>query len=123
MFAKLAYQQGLQVPTLILMRHLVLLIGAYCLGKFRGINFDLRIYPRESIKLVFKRAFLNMVSKSMQYAAISLIPLTLSSCISFTTGPIFAAIIAFLLIKERLSNPEMVAIALGICGTAMLTVP
>jgi drug/metabolite transporter (DMT)-like permease len=64
-----------------------------------------------------------MISKSMQYAAISLIPLTLSSCISFTTGPIFSALIAFILIKEKLTRPEMIAIALGICGTAMLTVP
>ena len=122
-FAKLAYERGLQVPTFILMRHLVLLVGAYCFGKLRGISFDLRIYPRESIKLVFKRAFLNMISKSMQYAAISYIPLTLSSCISFTTGPIFSAIIAFLLIKEKLARSELVAIAIGISGTAMLTMP
>jgi drug/metabolite transporter (DMT)-like permease len=45
-FAKLAYERGLQVPTFILMRHLVLLIGAFFFGKLRGISFDLRIYPR-----------------------------------------------------------------------------
>ena len=122
-FAKLAYERGLQVSTFILIRHLVLLSGAYTFGKLRKINFDLRVYPRESVKLVFKRAFLGMISKSMQYAAISYIPLTLSSCISFTTGPIFAAIIAFILIKEKLSSIEILAIAMGITGTAMLTMP
>lgn len=64
-FAKLAYQRGLQVPTFILIRHFVLLVGAYLGGKLRNINFDLRAYPRESIKLVFKRSFLGMMSKSM----------------------------------------------------------
>lgn len=64
-----------------------------------------------------------MISKSMQYAAISYIPLTIASCISFTTGPIFSAIIAFGLIREKLTVIEIFAVGLGIVGTAMLTMP
>ena len=122
-FAKLAYERHLKITTFILMRHLVLLTGAYIFGKLRGINFDYRAYPRKTINLVLKRCILSAISKSMQYAAISFIPLTLSICISFTTGPIFNAILAFLLIREKLSGLELLAIALGILGTAMLTMP
>lgn len=122
-FAKLGYEQGLAVPTFILIRHMVLFIGSYTFGKLRGINFDVRAYPRDAMSLVFQRCIIGSVSKSMQYGAISLIPLTLSSCISFTTGPMFSALVAFLLIGEKLSRAEVVALALGIIGTAMLTMP
>ena len=101
-FAKLAYERGLTITTFILMRHLVLLIGSYTFGKIRGINFDMRAYSPKTRSLLLKRCVMSAISKSMQYAAISLIPLTLSSCISFTTGPIFNAILAFLLIGEKL---------------------
>lgn len=100
-----------------------MLTGAYLFGKLRAINFDLRVYPRESIKLAFQRSILGLISKTMQYAAISYIPLTLSSCISFTTGPIFSAIIAFIIIREKLTCVEICAVTLGITGTAMLTMP
>lgn len=122
-FAKLGYERGLQVPTFIFIRHLVLLIGSYTAGKCRGINFDLRIYPKDSMRLLSKRVLIGLFSKSMQYAAISYIPLTLSSCISFTTGPIIAALLAFFIIGERLTIGETSAIIFGILGTAMLTMP
>jgi drug/metabolite transporter (DMT)-like permease len=47
----------------------------------------------------------------------------MSSCVSFTTGPIFAGLLAFILIKEKLSLSEVVAILFGIVGTTMLTMP
>jgi drug/metabolite transporter (DMT)-like permease len=52
-----------------------------------------------------------------------MIPLSLSSTISFNTGPIFAAILAFILIGENLSNIEILVILFSIIGTTMLTMP
>jgi len=75
------------------------------------------------MKIVIFRSVLNLISKTMQYSAIALIPLALSSTISFTTGPIFAALLAWVLIREHLSPIEMVVIILGILGTTMLTMP
>mgnify|MGYP006114563743 CR=1 FL=1 len=47
----------------------------------------------------------------------------MSSCISFTTGPIFAGLLAFILINEKLNFREVVAILSGIIGTSMLIMP
>lgn len=47
----------------------------------------------------------------------------MSSCVSFTTGPIFAGLVAYILIGEKLSMSEVVAILFGILGTMMLTMP
>jgi drug/metabolite transporter (DMT)-like permease len=96
---------------------------SYVFGKLRGISFDLRQYDAKIIGIIFFRSFLSLISKSCQYAAIAYIPLALSSTISFTTGPIFAAIFAFVLIREKLSVTEFVTILLGILGTTILTMP
>jgi drug/metabolite transporter (DMT)-like permease len=47
----------------------------------------------------------------------------MSSCVSFTTGPIFAAVLAFVMIREKLKCNEIVPILLGIIGTCMITMP
>ena len=106
-------------------RHLVLAIGSYIIGKCI-LKADFRVwkaYPLDILKLIIFRSILNTISKTCQYAAISYIPLALSSTISFTTGPIFAAILAFIIIKERLSPIECGAVTLGILGTTLLTMP
>lgn len=123
-FAKLAYEKGFQVSRFILVRHFVLFFASFTIGKFiRGIDFDLRKQDPQVIKLLIFRSFLNLVSKSCQFAAIALMPLALSSTISFTTGPIFAALLAYIIIRERLTIVEMGVIAFGILGTAMITMP
>lgn len=124
MFAKLAYENGLTVTRFILIRHLNLFVLSYLYGKFfQGIDFDLRKHDGKSIKFLFIRAVISMISKTCQYSAIAMIPLALSSTISFTTGPVFAALLAFVLIREKLNVQEGVTIALGIVGTTMLTMP
>lgn len=123
-FAKLAYNRGLPVSRLILMRFMMLGIGSYVYGRFvRKTSFDLKQYDKKQIRLVFFRAFISLTSKGLQYTAILFIPLSLSSCISFTTGPVFAAILAFILIKEKLKLNEVVPIICGIVGTMMITMP
>ena len=69
------------------------------------------------------RSALNFASKICQFSAVAFIPLTLSSIISFMTGPLIAAIIAFILIREQLSIIEGVTIGLGVLGTVILTMP
>ena len=123
-FAKLAYERGMIISRFVMMRFGVLLIASYLFGKIvRKTNFDLRKYDRKSICFVFSRSCLSLVSKVMQYSAISYIPLSMSSCISFTTGPIFAAILSFILIREKLTLTEILCIVFGIIGTMMLTMP
>lgn len=123
-FAKLAYNKGLLVSRFVLARFLVLFIMSYLFGKFvRKTDFDLRKYDKKVICVVFGRSCLSLTSKCMQYAAISYIPLSMSSCISFTTGPIFAAILAFIMIREKLKINELIPILLGIVGTCMITMP
>lgn len=123
MFAKLAYKRGLSVSKFIFIRHLVLTMGSFTFGKIRGYNLNIFSYDPEIVMLVFLRAGFGLISKTCQYAAISFIPLTLSSCISFTTGPIFAAILAFAVLGERLSVMESISVASGVIGTSMLTMP
>ena len=122
--AKLAYNNGMIVTRLVLMRFSILALLSYTYGKlFRKTDFDLRKYDKSMIGIVFFRSALSLFSKTCQYAAISYIPLSMSSCISFTTGPILAGLLAFLLIREKLSTSECVAILFGILGTMMLTMP
>ena len=103
-FAKMAYEKGILVSRFVMIRFLMLLVLSYTFGKLvRKTDFDLRKYDKKIVGVIFFRSTLSLVSKSMQYAAISMIPLSMSSCISFTTGPIFATILAFILIREKLT--------------------
>jgi drug/metabolite transporter (DMT)-like permease len=123
-FAKLAYNNGMIVSRFILTRFIILFVMSYIFGKFvRGTNFDLRKYDKKVLMIVFGRSCLSLLSKTMQYSAISYIPLSMSSCISFTTGPIFAAILAFVMIREKLKFNEILPIIFGIVGTCMITMP
>ena len=107
----------------ILIRHTVLLVLSYSIGKCKKVNFDYRKQNRSVVLIILLRAFLGMISKSANYASISFIPLTLSGCIGYCTGPIFAAGVAYILIREKLSCFELVAIMFGILGTAIMTMP
>ena len=103
MFAKLSFERGLPITRFILMRSLVLWLASYVFGKvFRKTSFNLKKYRKKMIGVIFFRAVMSLISKTMQYSAIAYIPLSLSSCISFTTGPVIAAALAFLLINETL---------------------
>ena len=52
-----------------------------------------------------------------------MVPLTVSSCIYFTTGPIFAGLLGLVCICEMLSCREFTIIMLSLVGTLMVTVP
>jgi drug/metabolite transporter (DMT)-like permease len=120
----LAYEQGINVSRVLFFRFFTLFSASYIFGRFvRKIDFNLLKYDRNVILIIVFRSLLSMCSKSMQYSAISYIPLSLSSVISFTTGPIFAGILAFVLIGEKLSIVEATTIFFGICGTILITMP
>jgi len=123
-FAKMAYSKGMLVSRFVMIRFLMIWVCSYIFGKLvRKTNFDLRQYDKKIIGLIFFRSFLSLISKTMQYASISYIPLAMSSCISFTTGPIFSALLAFILLKEKLTCSESFSITCGIIGTIMITMP
>lgn len=73
--------------------------------------------------MLLLRSALNFASKLCQFSAVAFIPLTISSIIHFMCGPIIAALMAFILIRESLSVVEGVTIALGVLGTVILTMP
>jgi drug/metabolite transporter (DMT)-like permease len=124
LFAKLAYNDGLTVSRFIVMRFAVLAIGSYLFGRFsRGVNFDIRLYDKKQIKLIVIRALITIVAKAMQYTSILIIPVSVASCISFAAGPIIAYLVAFMLIREKLSVSEVIPMVCGIIGTFMITMP
>lgn len=123
-FAKLGFEHGLVVSRLLLMRHGITLIGSFTWGTLvRGVDFNLTKYPRKAMSIVFFRSFLAMISKYMQYSSIAFIPLSMSSTVSFTTGPIFGAVIAWFAITEFVNYRQFIAILFGILGTIMITMP
>jgi drug/metabolite transporter (DMT)-like permease len=123
-FAKLAYSNGMLVTRFIMMRFFLLAALSYIVGKScRKQDFDIRKLSKNTIGYVILASSIGLVSKSMQYSAVKYIPLSMSSCVSFTSGPIFAGLLAFLLIREKLSIGEIIAILFGIVGTMMLTMP
>jgi drug/metabolite transporter (DMT)-like permease len=121
---KLAFERGIEVAKVTFTRSFFQLLMSYSFGKLvLGISFDLSEYDPRLIKMLFGRGFLGLLSKMSQFYSIENIPLSLSSTISFTTGPILAAFLAFALLGELLSKGESIGVGVGIVGTTMLTMP
>lgn len=124
LFAKLAFDEGFSVAHFMLLRHVSQIFYSFGFGKYvRGCNFNPSAYGMEVYLVLLLRSALNFASKLCQFSAIAFIPLALSSIIHFMTGPLIAAIIAFILIREKLSVVEGITIALGVLGTVILTMP
>lgn len=114
----------MSIAGFILIRHLILSLGAYIFGKCaRGVNFDLKIYQASHLKGLFFNGFMAVIAKTLQYASFAMIPLTLSSCIIFSSSTWFAALIALIIIKETLSIGETVRMVLSMIGVLMITMP
>ena len=63
--AKLAYNDGMILSRLVLMRYVVLVALSYSFGKLvRKTDFDIRKYDFGAIMLVFFRSALNLFSKT-----------------------------------------------------------
>ena len=99
-------------------------ICSYAFGKvIRKTNFDLRIYNKSAVIISIIISFISLISYIMLANAIEYIPLTISSCLSFTTGPIFGWLLAFVFLQETLNYKEVVCIVCGIIGALMITMP
>lgn len=123
-FNKEAYERGLSVAQFLFLRHIVLLVGSMLLGHFcRGVNFDLRVYERDHLKIPFYRSILAIFAKLMAYSSVAMIPLTMSSCIQFVTAPMFAALVALICICEKLSCADTASVAVSLLGVLMVTMP
>lgn len=124
LFAKLSFEAGMKVPHFILWRHVYQALFSSSFGMaVRGVSFNLFNYSSEVNKVLIGRSLINTISKSMQFASIAYIPLSLSSTISFTTGPMFAAVLAFIVIGERLDCLDVTTISFGVLGTVVLSMP
>lgn len=113
----------MNVMGFVFIRHVLLSLGAYVFGKFRGVNFDLRTYKSSHLKGLFVKGSICIVSKSLQYASFAMIPLTLSSCLYFSSMSWFAALVALMAICETLSCWEVVRILISMIGVVMVTMP
>ena len=123
-FSKQAYERGLSVAQFLLIRHLCLLFFSYSIGRFcMKINFDMRQYSVEQLRIPMIQAVLALFAKIMAYQGIFMIPLTVSSCIYFTSAPVFAGLLGLMCICERLNLRETLTIALSIVATLMVTMP
>jgi len=78
-------------------------IGSFLTAKCIQKTSVFSSYNSSNTIFIFLRSFVSCLSKCCQYGAVALIPLALSSTIQFTTGPVIGAIMAFILIKEKLS--------------------
>lgn len=122
--AKLAFESGVSIAHFFLFRGLSQTVFSYLLGKhYRGTNFSFNEINNEARFVLLTRSSVNAISKVIQLLAISFIPLALSSTISFTTGPLFAAMVAFIVLQEHLTTIEMLTVSLGVLGTVILTMP
>lgn len=101
-----------------------LLIFSYVIGKTcLNVNFDVRQYTFEQLRIPMIQAVLALFAKVMAYAGFYMIPLTIASCVYFTVAPIFAALLGFMCICEMLTCREVITIALSLIGTFMVTMP
>lgn len=69
-----------------------------------------------------KRAMLGMTGMFFTFGAPILLPLALATTLGFTT-PIFAVILAALLLKERVGPVRWLAVALGFAGVVIIAQP
>ncbi|UVC11030.1 DMT family transporter [Rhizobium sp. TH2] len=76
------------------------------------------IYPR----FVITRGLILATNTAMFYYSISLIPLADAYVLAFT-GPIFVALLAFLVLGERLSVLATIGVVLGFVGVVIATRP
>jgi len=60
----MAYEGGITISRYMLIRHIILIMGSYAMGKSRGVNFDLRVHNKDGMKLIAMRTCSAFMSKT-----------------------------------------------------------
>lgn len=116
-FALFAYQAGATVPTLLFLRFLL-----------AAALFFLLLFAKKEIVKPTKRQLLALfglggVLYTLQsfsfFSAVSYIPASLAALLLYTF-PVFVAILAFLLEKERLTKQTVISILLSLVGLTLV---
>jgi drug/metabolite transporter (DMT)-like permease len=117
---KYAFEQGASlVETLLLRTSLALpwiLLWVFATGK------GLKALIPNSWRAQTSRALLGLTSVSLAFYTISLLPLAEATVILFLS-PLFAALLAALLLKEKLHLKQIVAIFAGLLGVVIVAQP
>lgn len=116
-FARYAYQDGLNVPTLLFLRFA---IAAVCLFSWllaRRIRWQ--IQRREMISLFFLGTVLYTLQSTFYFSAVQYIPASLTALILYLY-PVFVALLAVFVEKERLSIKMMAPTGLALVGIAVV---
>lgn len=119
MLVKLAGQHGVSLPETIFWRQLMptLLIGVWFLARGRVSQLKSPRFPSH-----VRRAAVGLVGMFLNLGVVLLLPLTESTVLGFTS-PIFAVILAAVLLKERVGPVRWLAVALGLAGIAIIAGP
>lgn len=119
MLVKLAGEHGVSLPETIFWRQLVptLLIGLWFFAQGRVSQLKSPRFPSH-----VRRAAVGLVGMFLNLGVVLLLPLAESTVLGFTS-PIFAVILAALLLKERVGPIRWLAVALGLAGIAIIAGP
>lgn len=102
-------------------RSLVMLLGCYAHTVLAQTTV-LDIPTKNKGKWVFLRAFFGFFSQACQFIGIYMLPLSISMVLYFTQ-PISAAVLNYILNKEKLNSLEILSIFSAMLGVIVLTVP
>ncbi len=116
-FALYAYQGGLNVPTLLFLRFSIAAVCLFSWLLVRRIRW--RIQRGEMISLFFMGTVLYTLQSTFYFSAVQYIPASLTALILYLY-PVFVALLAVVVEKERLSIKMMVPAGLALLGIAMV---
>jgi drug/metabolite transporter (DMT)-like permease len=79
-------------------------------------------FPTQRLKAHFWRASVGVISMELWFYALSMMPITLATALSFTT-PIFSTIFAIIFLHEKAGIRRWTAIAIGFLGMVVIVRP
>lgn len=119
MLVKLAGEHGVSLPETIFWRQLVptLLIGLWFMAQGRVSRLKSTRFPSH-----VRRAAAGLVGMFLNLGVVLLVPLAEATVLGFTS-PIFAVVLAAVLLKERVGPIRWLAVALGLTGIVIIAGP
>lgn len=116
---KLASESGVNLPEIIFWRQAITLpiVLAWTL-----VVADLASLRPKRFSAHFVRALYGITGMALVYGAVTRLPLAEATTLNFT-APIFAVILAMLLLKEQIGRYRWAAVAIGFVGILIVTQP
>lgn len=116
-FALYAYESGITVMTLLILRFT---IAAACFFGYIGVKRETwRVTRRELFFFLILGGGLYTAQSSLYFSSVKYIPTALAALLLYLY-PLFVAILAFVIDKERFSGKMLVAAVLSLSGMAVV---